>query len=129
MHIEFAFNSRIVQENHSMATPSLDDELVFAVIYAKRETSEAFRLVVELQGPTVSTPGTALTNKQGNCQGKIHLGVACNRCRVSIRGFRYKCFQCPDFNLCGKCETAGVHPEHSMIRVAGALVVLFTYYS
>ena len=34
-----------------------------------------------------------------------------------------KCFQCPNADLCGKCEAAGVHPEYRLIRVTGPMVL------
>ena len=34
-----------------------------------------------------------------------------------MEGFRYKCIQCPDFDLCATCESKGLHPDHCMIRL------------
>ncbi|CAG7829656.1 unnamed protein product [Allacma fusca] len=33
-------------------------------------------------------------------------------------GFRYKCLQCPDFDLCSNCERRGLHAGHIMMRIA-----------
>ena len=45
-----------------------------------------------------------------------HVNVKCNGCiAFSIRGKRWKCLQCPDFNLCHKCEKKVTH-EHPMLR-------------
>merc|ERR1712047_166419 len=35
-----------------------------------------------------------------------------------VIGFRYKCVECPDYDLCGKCEAKGFHPGHNMMRIA-----------
>lgn len=42
--------------------------------------------------------------------------VICDGCETIITDLRYKCIQCPDFDLCVKCETQGLHPEHVMLR-------------
>ena len=36
---------------------------------------------------------------------------------ISVAGFRYKCVTCSDYDLCGRCETKGLHPGHNMIRI------------
>lgn len=37
-------------------------------------------------------------------------GITCNKCNVSpIRGIRYKCANCVDFDLCEMCEGANSH--------------------
>ena len=46
----------------------------------------------------------------------IHNGVQCNYCkRNPIVGYRYKCMDCPDYNLCQICEKVVEH-EHNFIR-------------
>ncbi|KAF9876878.1 hypothetical protein CkaCkLH20_05724 [Colletotrichum karsti] len=40
----------------------------------------------------------------------VHRGCACNACgMVPIRGVRYRCANCADFDLCETCEAQGVH--------------------
>lgn len=43
--------------------------------------------------------------------------VICDVCNQLISGFRYKCVQCPDYDLCAGCEHQGHHSDHLMIRV------------
>ncbi|KAF2898398.1 hypothetical protein ILUMI_07778 [Ignelater luminosus] len=43
--------------------------------------------------------------------------VICDVCNQLITGFRYKCVQCPDYDLCAGCEHQGHHSDHLMIRV------------
>lgn len=50
--------------------------------------------------------------------GDVHPGVTCDSCNGKVQGFRYKCVTCPDFDLCGGCETKGQHKEHRMMRFA-----------
>ncbi|XP_017019279.1 protein ref(2)P [Drosophila kikkawai] len=48
----------------------------------------------------------------------IHDNVECDACGVApIVGFRYKCVQCSNFDLCQQCEAAHKHPEHLMVRM------------
>jgi len=40
----------------------------------------------------------------------VHRGCACNACGiVPIRGIRYRCANCSDFDLCETCESQGLH--------------------
>lgn len=47
-----------------------------------------------------------------------HAGVSCDVCNGDIKGFRYKCLECVDFDLCSTCERRGNHPGHVMMRIA-----------
>jgi Zinc finger, ZZ type len=40
----------------------------------------------------------------------IHRGCQCNACGIApIRGIRYRCANCADFDLCETCESQGLH--------------------
>ena len=40
----------------------------------------------------------------------VHRGCQCNACGVTpIRGIRYRCANCADFDLCETCESQGLH--------------------
>ena len=54
-----------------------------------------------------ATAAPPASEEAGNTSGEEHPGVVCDGCDKTIRGFRYKCVQCPDYDLCGKCETKG----------------------
>jgi hypothetical protein len=44
----------------------------------------------------------------------------CDSCQIQIRGFRYKCKDCPDYDLCEVCEPnkAGIHSsQHSFMKI------------
>uniref|UniRef100_A0A0C9QZV5 Sqstm1_0 protein n=1 Tax=Fopius arisanus TaxID=64838 RepID=A0A0C9QZV5_9HYME len=53
--------------------------------------------------------------------GALHTGIFCDCCEKNVQGFRYKCIQCPDYDLCSKCEAKGVHEEHCMLRLSSPL--------
>ncbi len=48
----------------------------------------------------------------------VHEDVRCNGCDGLVRGNRYKCSVCHDFDFCEECETEkGTHPlSHPMIK-------------
>ncbi|KAK3694928.1 hypothetical protein B0T22DRAFT_87463 [Podospora appendiculata] len=42
----------------------------------------------------------------------VHRGCQCNACGiVPIRGIRYRCANCADFDLCETCESQGLHTK------------------
>lgn len=42
----------------------------------------------------------------------VHRGCQCNACgMVPIRGIRYRCANCADFDLCEVCESQGLHQK------------------
>ncbi|PBP22179.1 EF hand domain protein [Diplocarpon rosae] len=42
----------------------------------------------------------------------VHRGCACNSCNVlPIRGIRYRCANCADYDLCEGCESQGQHTK------------------
>jgi hypothetical protein len=51
--------------------------------------------------------------------GYVHRGVTCNSCdMMPVRGTRYRCSNCPDYDLCETCEAQQVHYKtHLMYKV------------
>ena len=46
----------------------------------------------------------------------IHARVTCDICEQSpIRGIRYKCTDCDDFDMCQDCEAKNEHPTNHII--------------
>ena len=51
----------------------------------------------------------------------VHRGIKCNQCfQNPIKGYRYQCSQCKDYNLCQNCEEKNsvslIHP-HDFIKI------------
>lgn len=58
-------------------------------------------------------------NVKGSSDTVIHKGITCDHCDLEIVGVRYKCGNCPDFDLCEKCESSEfVHdPTHVFLKL------------
>ncbi|KAL8663488.1 MAG: hypothetical protein Q9202_003798 [Teloschistes flavicans] len=53
-----------------------------------------------------------IAEDQARKDGFVHRGVNCNSCNVlPIRGIRYRCTNCPDYDLCEQCEALQVHDK------------------
>lgn len=49
---------------------------------------------------------------------RVHERITCDGCNVSpIVGIRYKCAECPNFDLCSQCEGQGLHDHHTFLKV------------
>lgn len=61
----------------------------------------------------------AIAEDQAVKEGHIHRGITCNHCRiVPIRGLRYKCANCQDYDLCEGCEALEVHiKSHVFMKI------------
>lgn len=48
----------------------------------------------------------------------VHEQYACDGCEVKpIKGVRYMCSVCGDYDLCQNCEKSGVHNHHTMLKI------------
>ncbi len=100
-------------EDGDDVTIGSDEELILALTEMAGPT---YRIVCSVRGKKGynSNPDAA----DSNVKGSMHFGVQCDGCDTAVVGFRYKCVVCPDFDLCGACETKGKHSHHNMIRIA-----------
>ncbi len=56
-----------------------------------------------------------IAEDQARKDGNLHRGVTCNSCNMMpIRGVRYRCANCFDFDLCEICEGMAVHPRNHL---------------
>src|SRR5271170_1285772 len=56
---------------------------------------------------------------QAHQDGFVHRGISCNKCHEEpIRGVRYHCLNCIDYDLCEYCEAEDAHfRTHTMIKI------------
>ncbi|XP_065357454.1 protein ref(2)P [Calliphora vicina] len=73
---------------------------------------------------TTTSTESATTNQAtvppaaGSYDFAVHEHVECDACLMApIMGFRYKCIQCPNYDLCQNCESKHIHSEHMMVRM------------
>ncbi|XP_071483957.1 sequestosome-1-like [Diadema antillarum] len=103
-----------------LITFSSDDELMEAL---GQLNEDIFRIYVKENRKgrrDRECPGKSSTDgpppKQGTEEEVFHPGVICDGCNNRIRGPRFKCVTCPDYDLCKFCEGQGIHPEHSFVK-------------
>ena len=52
-----------------------------------------------------------IAEEQAKQDGYVHRGVSCDSCDIKpIRGVRWRCANCPDYDLCSDCEAVNDHP-------------------
>lgn len=85
---------------------SSDEELIIALTELQTDVRKLY-----------VTVHSESAQQHGEGQYQQHAGVTCDGCQKEVEGFRYKCVQCPDYDLCATCESKGLHPEHCMIRL------------
>ena len=48
---------------------------------------------------------------------EVHFGIACDACNCDpIKGRRFKCITCPDYDLCEPCKMQEIHKDHQIER-------------
>jgi len=58
----------------------------------------------------------------------VHKGVCCDGCNKSpVSGVRYKCSECPDFDLCQDCEAKDMHNHHVFLKLKHPMSVDIIY--
>lgn len=50
-------------------------------------------------------------------ESSTHGHVTCDGCQGIVAGTRYKCLECPDYDLCETCEQKRTHSEHDMLVI------------
>jgi hypothetical protein len=54
---------------------------------------------------------------EGSGSGPVHKGIRCDVCgREDIQGARFKCTECPNYDLCSSCEQLELHP-HCLMKI------------
>eukprot|EP00090_Calanus_glacialis_P045022 TRINITY_DN8123_c0_g1_i2.p1 TRINITY_DN8123_c0_g1~~TRINITY_DN8123_c0_g1_i2.p1 ORF type:complete len:514 (-),score=192.21 TRINITY_DN8123_c0_g1_i2:143-1684(-) len=106
------FSVTWTDEDGDMVTIATDEELIIALT---EMPGPVYKLKVDVKSPKKTHDAM----NDSNQDVKIHHGVTCDVCeKTPIKGNRYKCVVCDDFDLCGSCEAAGRHPGHNMMRIS-----------
>lgn len=67
--------------------------------------------------PTVSAASEPTVQFAPDSDLPVHKNIICDVCDNTIRGHRYKCMQCFDYDLCMNCEAKMRHKDHLMLRI------------
>ena len=67
-----------------------------------------------------------IAEEQARKESYVHRGVTCNSCNaMPIKGIRYRCSNCVDFDLCEQCEALQTHPNTHLfykVRIPAAFL-------
>lgn len=114
---------KVSEKDSSKPESGLNDLNVNLASLAEMLTDVArdkFKLVLsEISNELVESFGSKITNKdvyakeeekESKANGLVHRNVSCDNCTpdqfVPIKGLRYKCLVCKDYDLCEKCESS-----------------------
>lgn len=90
-------------EEGDRITISSDEELAMAF-----QTPNVVRLFLSRQNED-------LPSGAEDAKGPEHPMVCCDGCQGPVHGSRYKCVECSDYDLCARCQAAGMHRQHDML--------------
>lgn len=58
-----------------------------------------------------------IAEDQARQKGIVHRGITCDGCSTTpIRGIRWRCTNCIDYDLCSDCEATNIHPKTHMFQ-------------
>lgn len=89
------------------APPEMDDGGV-----DERWLDDMTQAVAQRAGQNIVSLLFRVSEDNARRSAYVHRGCACNACGiVPIRGIRYRCANCADFDLCETCESQGLHTK------------------
>ncbi|KAF6032185.1 SQSTM1 [Bugula neritina] len=108
--VEHGFRVYWKDEENDMIAVSSDEELTQALLYGRPTGLLKLFIRVENSGQNTFAGPTGHEAE--------HPGVLCDGCDQGVRGLRFKCLVCPDYDLCSTCCDKGIHNHHYMLRLA-----------
>lgn len=102
---------RHVSALEGAGTPLLDgNESVAATELSWGSDAETEADGVDSDGQTLQRTLYHIAEDRARQEGVIHRGITCNGCdEKPIRGIRWHCANCADFDLCSNCEAVNSH--------------------
>ncbi|KAF1834162.1 EF-hand, partial [Decorospora gaudefroyi] len=83
---------------------------------------------IDPEGQTLQRTLYHIAEDRARLEGVLHRGITCNGCdEKPIRGTRWHCANCVDFDLCSSCEATNSHCKHHVfykIRVPAPYLAL-----
>lgn len=85
------------------------------------DLDEAYLDLKDSQKPILKfsiTPSEGKNTAEETKHETIHRGYSCDGCKMyPIKGIRYKCKVCPDYDLCEICMGKEIHKEHEALKI------------
>ncbi|XP_037822611.1 protein ref(2)P-like [Lucilia sericata] len=82
------------------------------------KAEEKPKVVTSTESSSASQQAKKPPAAAGSYDLAVHEHIACDACDMApIKGFRYKCIQCRNYDLCENCESKHIHSEHMMVRL------------
>ena len=106
----------------SAQSPTLHDDSIGYGYTSHRRRARSLRTDsnnIDGRGNSLKSILYYIAEDQAKQDGYIHRGVSCDSCDVKpIRGIRWRCANCPDYDLCSDCEAVNDHPiTHMFYKV------------
>lgn len=94
-------------------------------IFAETTEETVWKSLNESLVNTVPTAPTSNFDAKSQSTDEIrsiyHEGILCDVCDKDIYGFRYKCLDCEEFDMCMDCEPRQIHKEHLLLRITNPM--------
>jgi len=105
------------KENDNISLTS-DEDLREAYIQLNEENKSTLKLYIQKNESAQKTSNTLPDTEEAKNTLVVHKGITCDSCEMyPIKGTRYKCLVCPDYDLCSICHSLGAHSEHSLMKI------------
>ncbi|XP_059488971.1 CREB-binding protein-like [Neocloeon triangulifer] len=118
------------KEKISKTFPALHKNNTFSISYKDLEgdaitvsSDEELKLCLEqkdvpqkLQAKITPNPTSSAPPQKTKTIPAVHTNIKCNECKKEIKGIRYRCVVCVDYDICHPCELKSVH-EHPMLKL------------
>jgi hypothetical protein len=123
----FVVKNRYFSDSNQKPQKSMEQETEIHSQREEEDTPESPSSDAAPQPTTTQNPDSqnllnllyAIAEDQARKEGYVHRGITCNNCNSSpIRGIRYKCGNCVDYDLCENCESFECHYKtHVFIKI------------
>lgn len=116
-NFEFIQNNKIEEKKKDIDEDNneMNDKIKMIIHNKMKETKE--KMVDDLYKSIMNY--SSLSNIDNKYRMVIHKGIKCNKCGIDeIKGIRYKCCTCSNYNLCEFCEGTTNHDDsHIFLKI------------